>query len=109
MPIGNPRVTDFAQRLQLLGIPSSGVSDNNNGTDPYPQGVRYQLPTSGDRRADRLGRSGKGIVRLAEAAHDCSQYRRQHVGRTDGSAAGTPSCGTSQRHSSESIRPKPST
>ena len=39
MPLGNPRIADFDQHLRLLGIPISGISDNNNGTDPYPQGV----------------------------------------------------------------------
>lgn len=39
MPIGNQRLQDFDQHLRLLGIPITGVSDNNNGTDPYPQGV----------------------------------------------------------------------
>lgn len=39
MPIGNPRVTDFAAYLTLNNIPISSVGDDNNGTDPYPQGV----------------------------------------------------------------------
>lgn len=39
MPLGNPRIGDFQAYLTLNNIPITGVSDNNNGTDPYPQGV----------------------------------------------------------------------
>jgi hypothetical protein len=39
MPIGNPRVADFDKHLRILGVPISGISNSNNGVDPYPQGI----------------------------------------------------------------------
>lgn len=59
MPFGNPRLLDFDQHLRLLGIPIGGVSDNNNGTDAYPQGVTINYLPAATAEQIALGEAEK--------------------------------------------------
>lgn len=61
--VPNPRVADFDVYLRTLGIPIpiSGVSDNNNGTDAYPQGVSINF--LGSATAEQIA---QGNTALAE-------------------------------------------